>query len=466
MYPITSSHSVPSSGERRRNARHRTSSIIYVHLGSGNGGIVINLGIDGLAFQAVGKLTAEGNSTLNLRLRGDGLDGELSGDIVWLGATQKVAGICFKGLSGNLQQDIADWIARQMQDCEVAAMEAQSRLKPMPATPGTPAMGEMSIPRSLFAVPAMSHATPAAPPPSTDADADGSRLRFFLDSAAVVPGTIRLPEIVSPIHTYIIPPDDPDDRPQDRYANSAASPEQPPVEQPLRNQPGLELPSIQLPPIEHPSESPVYSSLPIVLPKPAGPPAAAKLAPASEEPRRKDELRKNEEVKQIPREDRLLSSPASPREGTRAGKWIPPALLAAWKQGNRQQKLLLASAATGCFWILVLILTLTVAHVAGSRPEIGQPQAPPAPHATVRPRPNPQGTSFFASLFSGSDAHAKTKIVIDEDQARVQVWISTRSGYYYCAGSPYYQTVQPGDFMNQGDALQSGYQPILGDVCD
>ena len=33
-------------------------------------------------------------------------------------------------------------------------------------------------------------------------------------------------------------------------------------------------------------------------------------------------------------------------------------------------------------------------------------------------------------------------------------------------GSPYYQTVQPGNFMTQADALQSGYQPELGDAWD
>jgi hypothetical protein len=369
VYPITSSDSVPSSGERRRNARHRPSSIIYVQLGSGNGGIVVNLGIDGLSFQAAGKLPAEGNSTLNLRLRGDGLSGELSADIVWLGATQKEAGICFKGFSGNLQQDIAAWMARQMQDCEVAGMEAQSRLKPMPAMPGTPATGEISIPPSLVAVSTVSPAMPASPPPSTNPDANGSRLRFFLDSGAKVSGTTPGPEIVSPIRTYPVPPVDPGDPPQDRHANSVASPKQPPVEQPLGKQPQLELPSIQLPPIEHSSESilSMYRSLPIFLPEPAAPQARLELAPAPEEPRKKDELPKNEEVKQIPLEDRVLSTPAASREVTTTEKRILSTLLAAWRRGTRQQKLLLASAATGCLWILVVILTLTVTHTAGSR---------------------------------------------------------------------------------------------------
>jgi hypothetical protein len=46
------------------------------------------------------------------------------------------------------------------------------------------------------------------------------------------------------------------------------------------------------------------------------------------------------------------------------------------------------------------------------------------------------------------------------------VWTSKSSGYYYCTDDPYYKTVNPGAFMLQGDALQNGYRPILGQFCD
>jgi hypothetical protein len=55
---------------------------------------------------------------------------------------------------------------------------------------------------------------------------------------------------------------------------------------------------------------------------------------------------------------------------------------------------------------------------------------------------------------------------IDDDQLRVQVWTSKNSGYYYCTDDPYAKSAQPGAFMSQGDALQSGYRPILGQFCD
>ena len=57
-------------------------------------------------------------------------------------------------------------------------------------------------------------------------------------------------------------------------------------------------------------------------------------------------------------------------------------------------------------------------------------------------------------------------IVIDPDHFGVQVWVSKRSGYYYCTDSPYYKKVQPGATMAQRDALQSGYQPKLGQFCN
>jgi hypothetical protein len=135
-------------------------------------------------------------------------------------------------------------------------------------------------------------------------------------------------------------------------------------------------------------------------------------------------------------------------------------------------------------WILVLVLILTVVRIsrspdpsagsgslqqtiatpvvgADSHPEIGAPQAPPA---TVRPQPDRGWTSSFASFFEGFMPVEKTPI--DKSQDGVLVWISKGSGYYYCAGSPYYQQVQPGALMSQGDALQSGYQPKLGDACN
>jgi hypothetical protein len=65
------------------------------------------------------------------------------------------------------------------------------------------------------------------------------------------------------------------------------------------------------------------------------------------------------------------------------------------------------------------------------------------------------------------------RIFLDVDNSRaldpaadgISVWTDKRSGFYYCADSPYFAQLQPGSAVTQGDALQSGYQPKLGSYC-
>jgi hypothetical protein len=46
------------------------------------------------------------------------------------------------------------------------------------------------------------------------------------------------------------------------------------------------------------------------------------------------------------------------------------------------------------------------------------------------------------------------------------VWTIRHSGYYYCVDSLNSETPQAGALMWQGDALQSGYRPKLGNYCN
>ncbi len=46
-----------------------------------------------------------------------------------------------------------------------------------------------------------------------------------------------------------------------------------------------------------------------------------------------------------------------------------------------------------------------------------------------------------------------------------KVWVNKQSGFYYCAGSGLYGKVQPGAYMSQGDAMQTGYRPIGNEPC-
>jgi hypothetical protein len=93
----------------------------------------------------------------------------------------------------------------------------------------------------------------------------------------------------------------------------------------------------------------------------------------------------------------------------------------------------------------------------------GADSSAPVPVVRVAVAPVQQDGSFMESLKAllGLDV-AKT---IDPATAALPVWTVQHSGFYYCARSPDFRTLEPGAIMTQGQALQSGYQPKLGDYC-
>jgi len=173
-----------------------------------------------------------------------------------------------------------------------------------------------------------------------------------------------------------------------------------------------------------------------------------------------------------------------------------------WKEGNPGQRLLLAGAAATCLGIFVLISTFAVAHTASSlgrqvesgvqqkssaRPAVAILSSAPTPTARIKEPPAPMppitidpesdqppksALETFLDLFIGTKPDppdfldSPKGVAIDPDLFAVQVWTSKSSGYYYCTDTPYYKMVQPGAFMSQRDALQSGYQPKLGQFCN
>ena len=48
----------------------------------------------------------------------------------------------------------------------------------------------------------------------------------------------------------------------------------------------------------------------------------------------------------------------------------------------------------------------------------------------------------------------------------VKVWVNKSTGIYYCPDSPMYGHSEPGAYMVQGDAVQTGYSPALGEPCE
>lgn len=197
MYPIASSQMASRPDERRQNPRHTASAIVYVHLGPDNGGIIINLGIGGVACQAARKLIAKKNTSLNVRLRGSGLDVNLVGEIIWQGASQKEIGICFKDPPASQQQEIANWIARQEQASKAPPVDDFAPPKPMPGMPEVFTPGVGYVPRSFSAAFPMPQTKPADPPSGAVEGAIDSHLPAPVDSAGgIFAATPRL-EVVS-----------------------------------------------------------------------------------------------------------------------------------------------------------------------------------------------------------------------------------------------------------------------------
>jgi len=53
-----------------------------------------------------------------------------------------------------------------------------------------------------------------------------------------------------------------------------------------------------------------------------------------------------------------------------------------------------------------------------------------------------------------------------EARLKIRVWVNRSSGIYYCSNSEMYGHSAPGAYMAQGEAVQSGYSPALGEPCE
>ena len=54
----------------------------------------------------------------------------------------------------------------------------------------------------------------------------------------------------------------------------------------------------------------------------------------------------------------------------------------------------------------------------------------------------------------------------EEARLKVRVWVNRSTGLYYCPESAMYGRSERGTYMTQGDAVQTGYSPALGESCE
>jgi TonB family protein len=105
--------SIPAR-DRRAHPRQRIRSLAYVHLGEGNGGIVLNISEGGIGVQAAEALD-EGEGVLSMRIEipHSRKRLEIRGEIAWLGESRKAAGLRFVDLQEDALRRIRSWMARE-----------------------------------------------------------------------------------------------------------------------------------------------------------------------------------------------------------------------------------------------------------------------------------------------------------------------------------------------------------------
>ncbi len=129
---------ITDSRDRRRHSRQIT-TLNYIKLGENNGGILLNISEDGLAFTAAEAITGEFVPRLRFQLEEKAEWIEASGRIVWLNDSQKGAGIQFLDISDADRQQIRRWIESknlsEIQDAERTPrkIRKETEVTPFPA---------------------------------------------------------------------------------------------------------------------------------------------------------------------------------------------------------------------------------------------------------------------------------------------------------------------------------------------
>jgi hypothetical protein len=397
-----------------------------------------------VSLQAAAKLSAETEFVLNFRLQGVEPAIETMAYVAWLDPSRKEAGISFRELSSNAEQQIAKWIASQEQPTGNTQTETEPH--PVPAARGEslrlPIQASIPV---IFPSERPESGQQGFVPRILGESLSQSREQNDFESALEAMPPPAPVSATLPFRT----------RPEEKFEPLADAPfELPAKHYELRIEPQ------SLPAVAHE-----------ILPRDC-------LLPNSISPRRA-----------VVAADRLASAvPDSTATDLRRRRKFAIALAV-----SMMAVVALMVMATGISRPPVLnssngptiqpISPSAAALPAGTpqtRPQV-QPggrvrtapssTAPtdvdpvaPVPVVRVAVAPVQQESGFMGSLRTllGLDV-ANT---IDPAEAALPVWTVQHSGFYYCARSPDFRTLEPGAIMTQGQALQSGYQPKLGSYCE
>jgi PilZ domain/Gram-negative bacterial TonB protein C-terminal len=102
---------LPVRPDRRAYTRSNSALLTYVELGDGNGGIALNVSEAGLAITAAELLMSDHFPSIRFQLPTSDVWIEASGQVAWVSASKKGAGIQFVDLADNEREKIREWIA-------------------------------------------------------------------------------------------------------------------------------------------------------------------------------------------------------------------------------------------------------------------------------------------------------------------------------------------------------------------
>ncbi|HEV2205866.1 MAG TPA: TonB family protein [Candidatus Acidoferrales bacterium] len=104
------------SHERRRFARRRLNSLAYIDLGNDSGGIVLNISEGGLAVHSAVTLNARFLPSIRFQLPHSSEWVAARGELTWIDASRKQAGLRFGALSDPARSQIRNWISSSSDD--------------------------------------------------------------------------------------------------------------------------------------------------------------------------------------------------------------------------------------------------------------------------------------------------------------------------------------------------------------
>ena len=129
---------VPPLSNRRKHPRRKPDQLIYVGIGTDNGGFVIDISEAGLSFQGIMPLSGGGQTVqVAFKLPGTNIPIRAEGQLVRPGNSEKGGGLRLLNLPAEAQLQLREWVERQGHAEAPASVDPDALPEPSEPTAGT-----------------------------------------------------------------------------------------------------------------------------------------------------------------------------------------------------------------------------------------------------------------------------------------------------------------------------------------